>query len=115
MNKNNKDFNHYEKLLFKIIIGLGVVTVLYFALMILVLQQSMDYGNPIAMFNFVLILGSIAIFGVSIIRIILYLAKVKFNDTEATIWRSVLNMFLSVVTFAIQFLLMIVIALSNFT
>lgn len=114
-NKRVNDFNYYETLLFKIMMGFLAATVLFFIFTIIILRQTNAYGNPLAIFNFGLVLLSVGMFLTSVVRIIKYLVKVKTIDENAKIWRSVTTMVLSIVTFAMQFLLLIVIAVSNMT
>ncbi|MBN2604896.1 MAG: hypothetical protein JXR62_03645 [Bacilli bacterium] len=110
-----RTFQQNEKVVLKLGIGLLIATIVLFLVMLLVLRQTNLNPQVFSSIVMVFILGSVGLFITSCIRVVMYFTKVKAQDKAATIGKSLLGILLSVISFFIQFLLIIVIALSNFS
>ncbi|MBU1019591.1 MAG: hypothetical protein KJ847_00135 [Firmicutes bacterium] len=108
-----RSFQQNEKLVLRVGLGIFATTLLLFGIMLLLLRTTNLDPEVFSIIVLVLLFGSITLFLATFVRIVMYLAKVRLEDKTATIGRSIGSLFLSLISFFIQYLLLIVIALSN--
>lgn len=108
-------FQDNEKLVLRFGIGLISLSVALFLIMLAVLRLTEVDAEVFLIIVFALLVASVVLFVTSVVRIVIFLTKVKNLDKTATISKSMITLVISVISFFIQFLLMIVIALSNFS
>lgn len=106
-------FQQYEKLILRVGLGLFGATLVLFGVMLVLLRTTNIDAEIFSIIVLVLLFSSITVFLTSFVRIVLYFGKVKSQDKTAKIWKSVVSLLLSIISFFIQYLLLIVIALSN--
>lgn len=108
-------FNYFEKLFFKITVGLFGATVATVILSFVILEQLGEI--PKAFFNFVLsmLFASGLNFFVSIFRVFKFAFKISDKKNNIGISRTAIALVLNPVTFIITYILLIILALSSCT
>jgi len=111
--KNDNKFNYYEKLLFKIHLGIVGFGMIMFILLMVFIDSLENVANEIAGFMYTIMFVEVIGFFVSIIRILKYLFSTAELKESRSIWRSVIIMLTSPIASGLYFLVMFVMLLST--
>ena len=113
MSKDTK-FNRFEKIFFRINVATFGISVLIYLLYSWMIEQLGAIADQIMAVNLLSIFVVIAIFGISVIRIIKYIVKHR-SEEGSSIWRSVINLFLSPLSLIIFYILIFITAATSCT
>ena len=114
MDNQTSKFERYEKLFFRINLSMfGLSVFLYFLYLWFIehLGPFVDHIMTVIIFASIAI---IVIFFISIIRILKFIMKHR-SEENSSIWRSVINIFLSPLSLIIFYILMFVTAMASCT
>lgn len=107
-------FNKFEKLFFRINLGIFGLSIFIYFLYLWLIEQLGPITDLIMSVIFVGMISTVIIFFISVIRIIKYVVTHRSGETS-TIWRSILNIFLSPLSLIIFYILVFITALSSCT
>jgi len=100
MDENTMKFNKFEKLFFRINLGILTLSAALYALFAAVIEDLGPFVDLIMSVILISMLTTGVIFVLSFIRIIKYIANHR-TDKDASIWRSIINLILSPLSFFI--------------
>ena len=112
-NKPSK-FARYEKIFFRINLSMFGLSVFLYLLYLWFIENLGPFVDYIMTVIFIASITIIVIFFISVIRILKFIVKHR-SEENSSIWRSVLNIFLSPLSLIIFYILIFVTAITSCT
>ncbi|MFK5883884.1 MAG: hypothetical protein QM489_06010 [Candidatus Izemoplasma sp.] len=115
MNKDKlvENFNYFEKLFFRITLGLLGASVAAVVLSFVILEQLGDIPKAFINITISMLLASGVNFLISLFRLFKFAFKISGKEGNIGITRTVTSLVLNPVTFIILYILLIILALSS--
>jgi|LGVE01.1.fsa_nt_gb hypothetical protein len=112
MNKETERFNYFEKLLFRIHLGLIGSGFILFGLLYLLIDIIEQIGDIFVSIIVTALAAILISFFTSVIRIIRYFLKFKGQEGNIGIRRSIITMLTSPIAFIIYYIMLFILMLS---
>ena len=113
--KKVEKFNYFEKLYLRVTLGILGLSISLFILTMYIVTEFSEIPKSLINFTILILYLSAAGFIMAIVRIIKYIVKISKLDNNIGIARTIVGFFLSPVSFAILFILVIMMSLSSCT
>jgi len=110
-----KKFNHFEKLLFKVTLGILGIAISLFIITLVVVTQIYSIPKLLIDLTTSILMIAIANFFLSMVRIFKYLIKISKLENNIGIMRSIISLLISPISAALLLILIIMMSLSGCT
>ena len=113
--KKVERFNYFEKLFFKVTLGILGLSIFLFFFMLATVEYFSSFGRALFDFTGIVLFATMANFVLSLVRLFKYAFSIGKLENNIGITRTIISLFLSPVAFIILYILVIIMAFASCT